>query len=131
LIQESVSKAEDGSKLVDASGAVLRDIVVGVKKVTDVVAEIATSSKEQASGIEQVNKAVMSMDAMTQQNAALVEEAAAAAHSLTEQAENLTQLMARYQVGDASTSASRPSESASSERRDSKRLWASTAERAA
>jgi methyl-accepting chemotaxis protein len=109
LIQESVSKVEDGSKLVDASGAVLREIVVGVKQVTDVVAEIAASSKEQAAGIEQVNKAVMSMDAMTQQNAALVEEAAAAAQSLTEQAGNLSQLMARYQVGDASTATTRPS----------------------
>jgi methyl-accepting chemotaxis protein len=108
LIQESVSKVEDGSKLVDASGAVLREIVVGVKQVTDVVAEIAASSKEQAAGIEQVNKAVMSMDAMTQQNAALVEEAAAAAQSLTEQAGNLTQSMARYQVGDASAGTARP-----------------------
>ena len=76
---------------------------------TDVVAENAASSKEQAAGIEQVNKAVMSMDAMTQQNAALVEEAAAAAQSLTEQAGNLSQLMARYQVGDASTGTTRPS----------------------
>jgi methyl-accepting chemotaxis protein len=108
LIQESVSKVEDGSKLVDASGAVLREIMVGVKQVTDVVAEIAASSREQAAGIEQVNKAVMSMDAMTQQNAALVEEAAAAAQSLTEQAGNLTQSMARYQVGDASNATARP-----------------------
>jgi len=98
LIEESVAKVEQGTRLVDASGRVLQDIVTGVKKVTDVVAEIATSSHEQASGIEQVNKAVMSMDEVTQQNAALVEEAAAAAQSLTEQAANLGQLMARYQV---------------------------------
>ena len=108
----------DSSKLVDASGAVLREIVAGVKKVTDVVAEIAASSKEQAAGIEQVNKAVMSMDSVTQQNAALVEEAAAAAQSLTEQAGNLSQLMARYQVGDGSASASRPQASTAKKRRD-------------
>jgi methyl-accepting chemotaxis protein len=101
LIQESVSKAEDGSRLVDATGAVLREIVTGVKKVTDVVAEIAASSKEQASGIDQVNRALMSMDAGTQQNAALVEQAAAASQSLSEQAQNLSQLMARYQIGAA------------------------------
>ena len=118
LIQESVSKVDDGSKLVDASGAVLREIVAGVKKVTDVVAEIAASSKEQAAGIEQVNKAVMSMDSVTQQNAALVEEAAAAAQSLPEQAGNLSQLMARYQVGDGSASASRPQASTAKKRRD-------------
>jgi len=123
LIQESVSRVEDGSKLVDASGAVLRDIVMGVKKVTDVVAEIAASSKEQAAGIDQVNKALMSMDAGTQQNAALVEEAAAAAQSLTEQAGNLNQLMARYQVGDESSSAPRSSSATSIERRDTKRPW--------
>jgi methyl-accepting chemotaxis protein len=99
LIQESVSKVDDGTKLVDASGRVLQDIVTGVKKVTDMVAEIAASSQEQASGIEQVNKAVMSMDEVTQQNAALVEQAAAAAQALTEQSANLASLMARYQVG--------------------------------
>ena len=77
----------------------LGEIVTGVKKVTDVVAEIAASSREQASGIEQVNKAVTSMDEMTQQNAALVEEASAAAHALTEQASSLTQIVERYAVG--------------------------------
>jgi methyl-accepting chemotaxis protein len=102
LIQESVAKVEDGTKLVDASGKVLQDIVSGVKKVTDVVAEIAASSQEQASGIEQVNKAVMSMDEGTQQNAALVEQATAAAQSLNVQAGNLTQMMSRFQIGSES-----------------------------
>jgi len=102
LIQESVVKVDDGTKLVAASGKVLQDIVAGVKKVTNVVAEIAASSKEQASGIDQVNKAIMSMDEVTQQNAALVEEAAAAAQSLTEQAANLAQLMARFEVREES-----------------------------
>jgi methyl-accepting chemotaxis protein len=102
LIQESVVKVADGTKLVAASGKVLQDIVAGVKKVTNVVAEIAASSKEQASGIDQVNKAIMSMDEVTQQNAALVEEAAAAAQSLTEQAAKLAQLMARFEVREES-----------------------------
>src|SRR6202020_1744869 len=84
------------------SGKVLAEIVVRVKKVTDVMAEIANSSREQASGIEQVNKAITMMDDVTQQNAALVEEASAAAQALTEQAANLTQLIARYQVGEGS-----------------------------
>jgi methyl-accepting chemotaxis protein len=103
LIQDSVAKVDDGTKLVGMSGKVLQEIVAGVKKVTDVVAEIAASSQEQASGIEQVNKAVMSMDAVTQQNAALVEQAAAAAQSLTQQASHLSQLMARFRVGEPST----------------------------
>jgi ABC-type transporter Mla subunit MlaD len=99
-----VGKVTEGAKLVDESGKVLGEIVTGVKKVTDVVAEIAASSREQASGIEQVNKAVTSMDAVTQQNAALVEEASAAAQALTEQAANLTQLISRYQFGEAGAS---------------------------
>ncbi len=73
LIQDSVGKVNEGTKLVDESGQVLGEIVTRVKKVTDVMAEIADSSREQASGIEQVNRAVSSMDASTQQNAALVE----------------------------------------------------------
>jgi methyl-accepting chemotaxis protein len=99
LIEMSVQKVEDGTKLVDASGKVLEEIVSGIKKVTDVVAEIAASSREQATGIEEVNKAVMSMDEGTQQNAALVEQAAAASQSLGEQAESLAELMARYRLG--------------------------------
>ncbi len=95
----------EGAKLVDESGKVLGEIVTGVKKVTDVVAEIAASSREQASGIEQVNKAMTSMDAMTQQNAALVEQASAAAHALSEQATSLTHLVERYDVGHQTPSA--------------------------
>ncbi len=107
LIQDSVAKVSDGARLVDDSGKVLSEIVTGVKKVTDVMAEIAASSMEQASGIEQVNKAVTSMDSVTQQNAALVEEASAAAHILTEQASNLTDLISRYQL-DGHNGGSRP-----------------------
>jgi methyl-accepting chemotaxis protein len=86
---------------VDESGAVLGEIVVRVQKVTEVMAEIASSSREQASGIEQVNKAVNSMDAMTQQNAAMVEEASAAAQVLSEQATSLMQLIAQFQRSEA------------------------------
>src|SRR5262245_13855157 len=93
LISDSVEKIEGGTRLVDASGQTLNDIVTAVKKVSDIVAEIALASQEQSAGIEQVNKAVMQMDEMTQQNAALVEEAAAASESVDTQARSLQQLM--------------------------------------
>jgi methyl-accepting chemotaxis protein len=99
LIRDSVGKVTDGARLVDETGKVLTEIVMGVKKVTDVVAEIAVSSREQASGIEQVNKAVASMDSTTQQNASLVEQSSAAAQTLTGQAGKLAELIARFQVG--------------------------------
>jgi methyl-accepting chemotaxis protein len=103
LIKDSVGKVTEGTKLVDDSGKVLAEIVMRVKKVTDVMAEIASSSREQASGIEQVNKAITMMDDVTQQNAALVEEASAAAQALTEQASSLTQLIARYRVEESTS----------------------------
>jgi methyl-accepting chemotaxis protein len=99
LIQDSVAKVSEGTKLVDESGRVLGEIVTQVKQVTDVMAEIARSSREQACGIEQVNKSVAAMDAMTQQNAALVEEATAAAQALNEQATSLMGLISHYRLG--------------------------------
>src|SRR5207237_3565406 len=104
LIQDSVRKVGDGSLLVTRSGETLEQIVISVKKVSDIVAEIAAASREQSSGIEQVNKAVMHMDEMTQQNAALVEEATAASQSMAEQARQLAGLMERYNSGDAAQS---------------------------
>jgi PAS domain S-box-containing protein len=98
LIQDSVKKVEDGSVLVTQSGQTLEQIVSSVKKVSDIVAEIAAASREQSSGIEQVNKAVMQMDEMTQQNAALVEEASAASQAMADQARALNDMMARYRV---------------------------------
>jgi methyl-accepting chemotaxis protein len=98
LIQDSVSKIAMGSTLVDRSGETLSSIVTSVKKVTDIVGEIAVASGEQAHGIELVNKAVSKLDNMTQQNAALVEEGAAAAQSMMEQSRQLTELMQRYTV---------------------------------
>jgi PAS domain S-box-containing protein len=100
LIQDSVAKVVEGSRLVDESGKALEDIVASVKRVTDIVSEIAAASVEQSSGIEQVGKAVMQMDEVTQQNAALVEEAAAASQSIVEQAKTLNGLVAHYQVGE-------------------------------
>jgi methyl-accepting chemotaxis protein len=96
LIVDSVDKIEGGTRLVDETGKALTEIVTAVKKVSDIVAEIASASQEQSAGIEQVNKAVMQMDEMTQQNAALVEEAAAASESVDTQARNLQQLMAFF-----------------------------------
>jgi len=105
LIQDSVGKVAHGSKLVDASGQTLSEIVASVKKVSDIVSEIAAASAEQSSGIEQVNRAVTSMDEVTQQNAALVEEASAAAESLLDQAQQLHRMMAKYRVTDESAPA--------------------------
>ncbi|MEK7989777.1 MAG: methyl-accepting chemotaxis protein [Thiotrichaceae bacterium] len=86
LIQDSVTKVDEGTKLVNKSGKTLDEIVTSVKKVSDIVSEISAASQEQSSGIHQVNKAVTQMDEMTQQNAAMVEEAASASESMAEQA---------------------------------------------
>ncbi|HXZ59953.1 MAG TPA: methyl-accepting chemotaxis protein [Steroidobacteraceae bacterium] len=98
LIQDSVRKVEEGSQLVTQSGQTLDHIVTAVKKVSDIVGEIAGASREQSAGIEQVNKAVVQLDEMTQQNAALVEQASAASQSMADQAKALNQMMERYQV---------------------------------
>ena len=98
LIADSVTKVSQGSQLVDASGRTLGEIVTAVKKVSDIVAEIAAASGEQSTGIDQVNRAVMLMDEATQQNAALVEQAAAATESLRAQAQQLNEMMARFSM---------------------------------
>ncbi|HQO16100.1 MAG TPA: methyl-accepting chemotaxis protein, partial [Methylotenera sp.] len=89
LIADSVSKTAEGTRQVENAGSTMQDIVTSVKRVTDIIGEIAAASLEQSAGIEQVNEAIMTMDDVTQQNTALVEEAAAAAESLMEQAEEL------------------------------------------
>lgn len=99
LIRDSVSKVEDGSRLVNQSGNTLKDIIHHVKNVSDIIAEIAAASEEQANGIEQVNQAVSQMDQMTQQNAALVEQAAAASASVDEQAQSLERLVQSFDIG--------------------------------
>ncbi|CAM4087921.1 methyl-accepting chemotaxis protein [Pseudoalteromonas byunsanensis] len=93
LIRDSVGKVEDGTLLVNESGATLKDIVASVKRVTEMISDIAEASVEQSSGIEQVNKAVAQMDEMTQQNAALVEQASAAGESMAEQANDMRKLL--------------------------------------
>jgi methyl-accepting chemotaxis protein len=96
LIQDSVKKVEDGSLLVTQSGQTLEQIVISVKKVSDIVAEIAAASREQSLGIEQVGRAIMQMDELTQQNAALVEQATAASQNMTTEASALNEMMTRY-----------------------------------
>jgi methyl-accepting chemotaxis protein len=96
LIQDSVSKVEEGSTLVNQSGKTLEEIVVSVKKVSDIVAEIAAASREQSSGILQVNNAVTQMDEMTQQNASLVEELSGNSDSMLKQVNSLAELLSFF-----------------------------------
>jgi len=105
LIQDTVSKVDEGSKLVTQSGTTLGEIVTAVKKVTDIVSEIAAASTEQSAGIEQVNKAVMQLDELTQQNAALVQQASAVSQAMAEQARDLNSALGRYQVNSATNAA--------------------------
>ncbi len=98
LIGDSVSKVADGEKLVEQSGQTLKEIVAAIKKVTDIVAEMAAAACEEASGIEQVNRAILQMDQVTQQNAALVEQTAAASQSMGEQARELQKLMGFFKL---------------------------------
>ena len=137
LIQDSVRKVEDGSTLVTESGQTLEQIVVSVKKVSDIVAEIAAASREQSSGIEQVNRAVMQMDELTQQNGSLVEEARAASRAMAEQARSLSTMMDRYRVSDGAISvatspvANNSLAPAQTERRSAVRPWNGAAARPA
>ncbi|MEO8045804.1 MAG: methyl-accepting chemotaxis protein [Nitrospirota bacterium] len=98
LINESIQRVTDGSELVDQSGKTLAEIVGSVKRVTDIIAEISAASQEQASGIDQVNKAIMQMDETTQQNAALVEETTSASQSMKEQARGLMQQISSFKM---------------------------------
>ncbi|MGE3537563.1 MAG: nitrate- and nitrite sensing domain-containing protein [Candidatus Tectimicrobiota bacterium] len=105
LIVDSVEKVANGTRLVDASGQALQGIVTSVQHVSNIVAEIAAASREQAAGIEQVNKAVLQMDEMTQQNAAMVEQAAAASTSVDTEARHLQHLMSFFQMHHATSPA--------------------------
>ncbi|MFJ5447154.1 methyl-accepting chemotaxis protein [Methylobacillus methanolivorans] len=98
LITDSVESVEVGSKLVEQAGATMREVVNSVQRVTDIVSEISAASHEQSTGIEQVNQAIGQMDEVTQQNAALVEEAAAASQSLQDQAASLAQAVSVFKV---------------------------------
>ena len=98
LIDDSVSKVDVGSKLVDQAGSTMEEIVTSVKHVADIMSEITSASQEQSDGIEQVNQAISQMDEMTQQNAALVEQAAAAAQSMQDQAVELSRAVSIFRL---------------------------------
>ena len=101
LIDNSVEKADAGSRLVDQAGTTMRAVVESIKRVTDIMGEISAASQEQTEGIGQVQLAISQMDQVTQQNAALVEEAAAASESLREQAAKLSQTVAVFRLDGA------------------------------
>ncbi|NOH78139.1 PAS domain-containing protein [Vibrio sp. RE86] len=93
LIKDSVEKVDEGSRLVDESGETLNEIVDAVAKVTELISQIASSSQEQSTGIDEINRAISTMDEMTQQNASLVEETSAASQSLKDEGKQLLHLM--------------------------------------
>jgi len=99
LIDDSVEKVDAGSRLVNEAGSTMGEIVESVKRVTDIMAEIMAASQEQSAGIDQINQAIAQMDQVTQQNAALVEEAAAAAESMQDQAGNLSKVVSVFKLG--------------------------------
>ncbi|AOJ76273.1 methyl-accepting chemotaxis protein [Burkholderia ubonensis] len=113
LIDASVERIRSGSALVDEAGRTMTEVIGAVQRVTDIMGEIAAASEEQSGGIDQVARAVTQMDEVTQQNAALVEEAAAAAQSLDEQAARLRETVAVFQLDDG---AARPSVAAGATR---------------
>jgi methyl-accepting chemotaxis protein len=108
LIGDSVDKVERGSKLVGQAGVTMDEVVASVKRVTDIMGEIADASQEQSAGIEQVNLSIIEMDSMTQQNASLVEEAAAAAQSLQDQARELAHVVSIFKLAEGEQVAARP-----------------------
>jgi methyl-accepting chemotaxis protein len=99
LIGASVDNVNEGCKLVEQAGSTMDEIVVSVRRVTDIMGEITTASQDQSAGIDQINQAMTQMDQVTQQNAALVEEAAAAAQSLAHQAQSMVQVVSVFKLG--------------------------------
>lgn len=98
LINDSVEKVGQGSRLVDSAGTTMLEVVESVKRVSDIISEITAAGQEQSSGIEQINQAIIQMDGVTQQNSALVEEAAAASATLQEQSANLVQVVSVFKI---------------------------------
>ena len=98
LIANSVGKIRDGSALASEAGKTMSEVTLAVSRVTDIMAEIAAASSEQSRGIEQVNVAITQMDNVTQQNAALVEEAAAASRSMEDQGVQLNEVVGFFRV---------------------------------
>ncbi|MDD2880013.1 MAG: methyl-accepting chemotaxis protein [Rhodoferax sp.] len=99
LINASVERVEQGTTLVDQAGSTMQEVVSSIRRVTDIMGEISAASNEQSQGVSQVGEAVTQMDQVTQQNAALVEEMAAAAGSLRSQAQDLVQTVAVFKLG--------------------------------
>lgn len=112
LIEDSVNRVDLGSTLVESAGETMDEIVNAVTRVTDIMGEIASASDEQSRGIDQVGLAVAEMDRVTQQNASLVEESAAAAAALEEQASRLTQAVAVFRIQQSQTNSGRETVSA-------------------
>ncbi len=108
LIGDSVDKVDAGAKLVDQAGATMEQVVESIRRVTDIMAEITHATQEQTGGIEQVNQAIGLMDEATQQNAALVEESAAAATSMQEQAAKLAQVVGVFKLDAHSVAVAAP-----------------------
>ncbi|MCD2511681.1 methyl-accepting chemotaxis protein [Comamonas endophytica] len=108
LIDASVTKVEEGNGQVEQAGRTMEEIVTSVRRVTDIMGEITAASHEQTTGIEQVNQAIIQMDQMTQQNAALVEEAAAATDALQGQAAALSKVVSVFDLGQAAALAAAP-----------------------
>ncbi|WP_313076672.1 methyl-accepting chemotaxis protein, partial [Melaminivora sp.] len=112
LITASVDNVQAGSAQVEQAGQSMQDIVLSVSRVSDLIGEITASSAEQRDGISQVNQAVASLDRMTQQNAALVEQSSAAASAMHEQAQRLAQVVSVFNVGSGAAAAVRPAPAA-------------------
>ncbi len=108
LIDDSVNRVATGSQLVDRAGTTMEQVVASVRRVDDIIANIASASREQTSGIEQVNAAIRAMDDVTQQNAALVEQSAAAAQSMQDQAANLRQVVGVFKLAQLPSHAAPP-----------------------
>ncbi|PPU38316.1 methyl-accepting chemotaxis protein [Xanthomonas arboricola] len=106
LIDDSVLRVADGSRLVNAAGETMGEIVASVQRVTNIMGEISTASQEQSAGIELINQTVTHMDEATQQNAALVEEATAAARSMEEQANQLSEAVSVFKIDTIAISSS-------------------------
>jgi methyl-accepting chemotaxis protein len=117
LIGDSVRKVEVGSEHVNQSGTTLSEIMGSVKRVTDIIAEIAAASREQNTGLDQVNKAVSQLDQVTQTNAAQTEELSATAEALSEQAAELQALVAKFRTGVVSSTQAKPPAAATAKRK--------------
>ena len=108
LIENSLGQVRDGARLADGAGGTMQEIVTSIKRVTDIMSEIAAASQEQLSGIEQVGNAITQMDRVVQQNAALVEESASAAENLSGQAESLALSVERFRLAGKQDDANGP-----------------------